>query len=189
MKNRTRLSFLLTASTLILAAGCASISARGRREDTLNAAPKWYLNVPQDKAYLRASGTGESPMMSVSVEIAAATARTELATSLKTFVQSEVKRGVAQNTRAGADQTLAVANEQFTSAVVQLVQQDLEGSRIKERKVAVSDKGYVAWVLVELPLSSAREAAAAEAERRMEKEVDERMKKVWAEFRDSFRNP
>lgn len=189
MNSRTRLSLLLTVSTVLFTAGCASMTARGRREDTLNAAPKWYQSLPTDKNYLRAVGSGESPMMSVSVEIAAATARAELATSLKAWVESEVKRGVAQNTRAGSDQTQVVANQEYTSAVVQLVQQDLEGSRIKERKVAVADKGYVAWVLIELPLASAREAAAAEAERRMEKEVDDRMKKVWSGFRETFRNP
>lgn len=174
---------------ILLTTGCASLTSQGRRQEILNEAPKWYLKVPEDKKFIRATGTAESPMMSVAVEIATAQARTELAATLQTFVDARKLQAVGQNREATSEQNIAVVQEKFSSTFAQQAQQQLTLSRIVERKVVAAPKGYIAWILVELPTEKVLGAAEAEIEKQMATELRSEMRSAWEELRRAFREP
>lgn len=181
--------FLALMMSVIALGGCASVSARAERESVLKQAPKWYLSLPDEKGAFLATGTAESPLMGAAVDIATSSARSALSQRISAEVEGLINDQLKQNQQATSAGTLQDVKQQYLSGFEIRTRQELNGSRIKERKVVASANGYVAWVLVELPKESISEAAAAQAIEQMNRSVDEQAKAFWKEFERKMRQP
>jgi|GEM_PF-3070145 len=181
--------FLAVMMSVIALGGCASVSARAERESVLKQAPKWYLSLPDEKGAFLATGTAESPLMGAAVDIATSSARGALSQRISAEVEGKINDQLKQNQQATSAGALQDVKQQYLSGFEIRTRQELNGSRIKERKVVASTNGYVAWVLVELPKESINEAAAAQALDQMNRSVDEQAKAFWKEFERKMRQP
>lgn len=186
----TRILFAAVAiATTVSVSGCATASARSDREGTLRMAPKWFLNLPDDKKAYLATGIGESPLMGLAVDIASAAARAELARNIGVTVDARYQSVANQNKQATSDQTVQDAIEKVNAEIKNQTAKQLEGSRIRERKIATGNGGYVAWVLVELPRSTISDAATSAIRALMNQTVDERVKKALSDLDSAYRVP
>lgn len=155
--------------------GCA-LSPAAQRQRTLNEAPKWYQSVPRDKDFLLTTGTAESPKLELAVELASATARSEIARNVELYVKAQIASIDDQDGRTTADENLSTVTSKATSEIMNDASATISRSRIRERKVAASSGGYRAWILMEIPSKEVDKAIRDYALNRVKSESDERLK-------------
>jgi hypothetical protein len=181
------LTAFLTAALLLSTAACGATRAPERRTVTaapLKSMPNWYRSPPKsDGDWMLAPATATSRDLQMAIDRAEMEGRLGLATQLEVKYAALTRR-FSEETGLARDAELLREYEQSYKAVVSQV---LIGSRARERKFALEEGVYRAWVLMEVPVGEAnrqlverlakQEAAytrlrATEAYKELSKEVE-----------------
>lgn len=150
---------LLPASMLAIA-GCSS----GNRakpdlspptaKQTIAAAPKWYLKVPQDSLYLLGAATATSRDMQTAIDKAQLAGRSQIAQSYESHFQGLAKRFQEEVGVADSSDML----QQFEQTYKAVADVALLGTRAREQEVKAEGPIYRVYVLMEMPIGPANAA-------------------------------
>jgi len=116
--------------------------------------PTWYDNPPSDNDHLYGVYTASSQDMQLSIDKASVGADQEIAKQLEVKVQGLQKK--FEEEIGGGDSSELL--QQFTQATRTVVDQNLMGVSIKERKTIQSGDTWRSYVLAEYPIGEANKA-------------------------------
>ncbi len=143
---------------LTLIAGCGGTKKVGitppATTDAIEAAPKWYLNPPQDSDFLYAAGTATSRDMQLATDKATDAAKFNLAKSVETRFEAISKRFQEEVGTALDAQYL----DQFTQATKSTVSQVLSGIQIDKTSMQVDNGVFRVFSLAKMPIGASSEA-------------------------------
>ncbi len=160
---RVSLCSILFAALLFAACGSSkdATDLTPRASDkTIEQAPDWFLETPEDPNYLFATATSTSRDMQVAVNKAQTTARGQIAEQLETKFEGLTKQ-FQEEVGVGDDSELL---EQYTQAYKSVVSQVLHGSSTRERHITTEGGIYRAYVLMEMPIGEASQALMSQLE-------------------------
>lgn len=145
MKN-----LFLTFVVSLFVVGCGS--SKSTVEQTIDAAPDWYSNVPKSDDMLYAAVTATSQDMQLAVNKAQADARNQISQQMEVKYSALTQR-FQEEVGLAADSELL---EQYTSSYKAVVSQVLNGSRATDQEIIPEgESGYRAFVLMEMPIGQA----------------------------------
>jgi hypothetical protein len=150
----SRLAVLLLLAGFVAACGGSKETASltpEPNEETIEAAPDWYLAPPRDDNYVLAAATATSRDMQLAIDKAQTTARGEIAATLEAKFSGLVKQFQEE---VGTDNSAELL-EQYTQTYKTVVSQVMVGSNARQRSVDVDRGVYRAYVLMELPVGEA----------------------------------
>ncbi len=139
-----------TLLLVLFVLGCASKGVTKVGDIEL---PDWYLNPPKDDNYIYGKATSTSMDLQLAIDKAKQEARLDIAENLESHIMGLIKK-FDEEVGGVEDAELLT---QFTKVSKNVVDQTLVGSRENKTKVKKENKGYRAFVLMELPVGKARE--------------------------------
>ncbi|MBM3326041.1 MAG: hypothetical protein FJY65_03520 [Calditrichaeota bacterium] len=156
--NRILTVGLILVLGLNLLAGCGGTPKKGitppATSETIKAAPKWFLNPPQDPNYIFATGTATSRDMQLARDKASDAARMEIAKTVETRFNGLSKRFQEEVGTAEDAQYL----DMFTQATKAVVSTVLSGVTIDQSELAAEGGVFRAYVLLKMPLGATSQA-------------------------------
>ena len=144
---------------LVMLAGCSSNMTKeqilAKRfeyntkqvETTVDDLPKWFVNVPVEEGKILAVGTAKTPDLQLAVDIATLNAKTTLADSLNSRVQSQTKNFISKLGSDDVDSTVVTDIEKATKNVV--ADADVSGYVVRELEVQSSGTQYLVYTMLE----------------------------------------
>ncbi len=115
--------------------------------------PDWYTAPPTDPNYLFEAATATSRDMQLAVDKCKTSARTGLAEQYQVKVQG-LKKRFREETGMNEDSELL---ESFTAVEKSVVSEVMNGTRVKNQKIAVENGLYRAYILMEYPIGKANQ--------------------------------
>ena len=141
--------------TAALACGSRSFDlAPASARNTVNEAPDWMIEVPLDDNHLMASATATSRDFQVAIDKARTLAKADIARQLGAHVSS-LTRQFQEEAGLVADSQLLT---EFLSVTKVVVDENLVGARLAQRKLITEGNIYRAYVLMQLPVGDANRA-------------------------------
>ncbi len=147
----------LGSAILTAALGCGPRTfdlAPSSAQNAVKDAPEWMIEVPRHDNHLVASATATSRDFQVAIEKARTLAETDIARQLGAHVSS-LTRQFQEEAGLGADSQLLT---EFLSVTKAVVDENLVGARVAERKLITEGNIYRAYVLMQLPVGDANRA-------------------------------
>lgn len=159
---------LIGIAVLLLSSACGGHKAL--HEAAASRIPDWYQKQPEEDDYLFAAMTATSQDMQLSVDLATANARTELARQVGVHITSQQDPFQGQ-TGGGQEAELTQVFQQVSGT---FVSQHLIGSKVREQLVSKDDGIWRAYVLMEFPLGEANSQLmrALQANRNLRAELE-----------------
>ncbi len=147
----TLLGITLSAFLLAACGGSKQAATSSASQESVSAAPDWYLNPPEDPDFTFGAATSTSRSMQLAIDKAATGARAEIASGLEAKFSS-LERQFQEEIGSGEDTELL---SQFTQARKTVVSQVLNGVTTRDREVITEQSLYRAFVLMEMPIGEA----------------------------------
>ena len=153
---QTRSLAILLSVVAFAAASCGGSTRNtsltpSPNRDTIESAPKWFLNPPSDEDSLFAAATATSRDLQVAINKAQTQARTDLAQQMAVRMANLTKQ-FQEETGLGEESEFLT---QFSSATKAVTEETLVGVRTSKRKVTPDSGLYRAYVLMSLPIGKA----------------------------------
>jgi citrate lyase gamma subunit len=111
-------------------------------------------NPPNDPNYLFATTTATSRDMQLAIEKAKQDARVDISSQIESRVMALIKKFDEEVGRTEDSEIL----QQFTKVSKTVIDQTLVGCRVRKQEIIKEGELYRAYVLMELPLATAKEA-------------------------------
>jgi hypothetical protein len=167
MKTHTIQAFsLIFVISLLFSISCSSTQAVSDGEDRIDDIPEWVLTPPTDNnEFLFSTGEAESSRMNIARNRAEIAAKQELASKLGEKIEALQKLFEEE---VDTD-TASMYSGAFTNATQLILSQELRGVATAERRFSAKEGGgYISYVLMQMPVGSAR----AELERALSREEE-----------------
>jgi hypothetical protein len=136
---------------LLLLAGCGGGQQAQQQPPPASDIPDWFMNPPSDANFLFAAKTANSADMQLAIEKASAECRADISRQMEARVQSLQKK-FDEEVGTGNDTQLL---QQFTSASKIVTSNVLNGTKVKNQKVAKDGNTFRAYVLMQFPIGAA----------------------------------
>ncbi len=120
-------------------------------DDAIEEMPEWMANPPEESNYLFGTASATSRNMQTAIDKAETQARGNIASQVETKFQSLTKQFQEEVGTGGDSEYL----EQFTQAQKEVVNQVLNGTTSRDRKVVTEEGVYRAYILMEMPIGKA----------------------------------
>lgn len=146
-----RLLPLFTFVFLIFGLAACGGSDEAATDDAIDEMPSWMASPPEDPNYLFGTASATSRNMQTAIDKAETQARGNIASQVETKFQSLTKQFQEEVGTGEGSEYL----EQFTQAQKEVVNQVLNGTTSRDRKVVTEDGVYRAYILMEMPIGKA----------------------------------
>jgi len=150
------LSFSIPAIVfLIILSSCSSTQPISDGQDRIDDIPEWIINPPADtNEFLYGTGEAQSSRLNIARNRADIAAKTELASKMGEKIEALQKLFEEE---VDSD-SISMYSGAFTNATQIIVSQELRGVSTTERKFSARDgNGYISYVLMQMPVGTARE--------------------------------
>jgi len=143
----------LVISLLIFCFACSSTEKVSEGQSRIDDIPEWIINPPVDNnEFLFATGEAESSRMNIARNRAEIAAKSELAGKLGEKIEALQKLFEEE---VDSD-TASMYSGAFTNATRIVTSQELRGVATVERKFSAKDGGYISYILMQIPVGTAR---------------------------------
>lgn len=120
---------------------------RAQVKDTVEEVPDWFTELPAEEGKLYSVGTGLTPDLQLSVDIAILNAKTTLADAINSRVKSQTKNFIS---KVGTDDIDSSTMTEITKATNNIVMDaDVSGWQQKDLEIQAKGSQYRVFVLLE----------------------------------------
>lgn len=119
-------------------------------------APDWFFEPPQKDGSIFAASSAKSSRMTVAIDKAQLQAKRELASTIRSTLEGQRERYIEEIGNTSNEQETAV-REQYQDFTREMVAEELQGVRMAEKGIIEEDRGYRAYVLMELTMDNLRD--------------------------------
>jgi len=153
-------------------------------KQSIEEAPDWFINPPQDAKSVYSSGTSTSPDLQLALDKAILSAKRSLADRINGLLSSKMKEFVAE-TGGGEDKEVISEVERVTTNLITEV--NVAGYQQKDAKVLTQGEKYRAYVLLQYPLGKANRILIDQVQKNRILESKMRASKAFKELEDDIK--
>ena len=168
----------------VFTSSCSSPEPISDNQSQINDIPEWFISQPEDNSeFLFGTGSANSTQLNIARQRAQITAKSNLAEKLEQKIE-KLQKLFEEEIDSDEASTYSGA---FTNATQIITSQELRGVSTQEQKFsATDDGGYVAYVLMQIPVGDARDQLERELSRDEEMYIRFKESKAFEELQENL---